>query len=109
MTDTYSHEARELELYLVNTYDAYRAYYLPAARKIARRWRDGERDVLSEQRIMLRAVREAARSYRREYAGMFDPIIFTPDDIRQVAVTLRLALYDEFNTDPDNLSDSRWT
>jgi hypothetical protein len=71
MTDNdYGHEARELELYLMNDYNVYAAYYLPACRMLAKHHKRGTFDRERGIRGMRYAVDAAAKQYNLEHGSM---------------------------------------
>jgi hypothetical protein len=70
MSDVYSHEARELELYLWNDNGCYKAYLLPACRVLAKRKDRGDFDYERGLRRMRSAVDASAKQYNLEHGSM---------------------------------------
>lgn len=69
-TDHVDHEAVELELYLMNDYNVYSAYYLPAVRNLARHWRADRFNLDLGIKGMRHAVDATAKQYNREHGTM---------------------------------------
>jgi len=72
MTKTMSHEATELYLYVSNTQDAYRAYFLPCVANLAKHKAKGVFSKDLALKSLLRVATMAAKDYRREHCSMFD-------------------------------------
>jgi len=67
-----SHEATELELYMMNTNSVYLAYVVPTLRMLSRHWKRGNFDKDKALKAFLDATTQAAKSYAREHGSMFD-------------------------------------
>jgi hypothetical protein len=96
MTD-YGHEARELELWMMNDGAIYRAYLEPMYKNLERKWRKGTYDLTLGIKGMRHAVDAAAKQYHREHGTMSDKWsdIFTVSDRNRVAEVLCLRLVAE--------------
>lgn len=88
-THTDRHALTELSLYIHNDYGAYRAYFLPACRTIARHYDRGRGDYEKGIKALARyAVLPAARQYLLEHGSMTEGVrsVFPPA-IRQLIAT----------------------
>jgi hypothetical protein len=99
--DRYSHEARELELYLMNTQAVYNAYYLPVCRALASLHTKGKYTHEIALRRMLYAVNLAARQYTLEHGSMTTKwsSLFPRGDRDRVSETLVEHFYNELRRD----------
>ena len=107
MTDYVNHEAVELELYIMNDYGTYSAYFLPVMRNLARHWRNDAFNLDLGIKGMRHAVDAAAKNYHREYGTMSDrwSDIFTVDTRNVVAEELARQAVDEFKAGQFNATD----
>lgn len=89
-SDHYSHEATELELFIVNDYAVYRAYLVPTARRLARIYDRGEFIRERGLKAMRRVCDEAARMYHLEHGSPWTPWyeVFPKGDRDRVAEVL---------------------
>lgn len=83
-----SHEARELELFIMNTYEVYARHYVPMVKMLARRVKRGDYDRARALVACERVVYHAAREYMRTYCGSNENI----RDIFPVGVRCAVAL-----------------
>lgn len=68
--DFYSHEATELELYLMNDYAVHKAYLVPVCKNLARHHRIGRFEYERAIKGMRHAVDAAAKQYNLEHGSM---------------------------------------
>ena len=64
-----SHAATELELYLMNTSDAYEAYYLPLEAKLFKMRSNSTYSLDKALRMTTTALQPVAQQYMLEYGG----------------------------------------
>lgn len=86
----YSHEATELELYLMNDYGVHRAYLVPTARNLHRKHKRGVFEYEKAIKGMRHAVDAAAKQYTLEHGSMTDKWsnLFPVGDRNRVAQVL---------------------
>lgn len=68
--DFYSHEATELEIYMMNDYGCHRAYFQPVCRALAGLYDKGKYTHEIALRRMLYAVNACAKQYNLEHGSM---------------------------------------
>jgi len=97
-TEQQSPASVELELWLMNDYGAYAAYYLPRARSLAKHWRNNDFDLDLGIKLMRYCANDAAKQYNTEHGSMSVKWsdVFSVKDRDQLAESLARSLVDEF-------------
>jgi hypothetical protein len=71
MTDTMSHEATELYLYVSNTQKAYRNFFLPCVINLAKHKAKGEFNERLALKSLFHVATQAAKAYNQEHGSAF--------------------------------------
>lgn len=93
------HALTELALYIHNDHGAYKAYFLPTCKTIARHYDRGQGDYEKGIKALARyTVLPAARQYLLEHGSMTDSVkgVFPPAIRQLVAVDLMQYFLDEY-------------
>lgn len=101
--EEYSHEAVELELFIMNDEAVYRAYFLPACRSLRRHYLRGSFSYERALRGMAYCVNSAAKQYRLEHGSMTDAWfrMFPKGDRDRVCASLVDSFLDEIRANPE--------